>query len=403
MFSMFHTAINQFRYEGDRLGFITNLQNQQEPISQFISPDSVMLFDPELIREVLTKTNDAFTKKRSFVGELVDTEGVDRWMACRRWAASQLSARSLAQSPWASETVLTSRAIAKTTVGDNVDILDCATNFCAETIGKICFGERYEDVSSHFPKLLELLLPLVGTSYSLDAFWQKPHVKRMSSEFNRSVTNIVTLISSTENEHQETLASHFKVFDAVPEIDRALFLLGMNLAGYVVPASPIAWTVLMLETHKEAKIQLLNEITSGSKPTFLDACVKETIRMLPPTWLLSRDIGNLEDSSITLPKTVKSVYVSSYALGRSPVLFEEPNEFNPWRHLTGTCPHTFAFGGGPRSCPGQTLAMVEASTYIDTLYRYFDVELTVNPMSISKDCQRTLIPDGLRVSVRERT
>jgi hypothetical protein len=368
---------------------------------EFILPDSMILFSPEHIREVLTNTK-AFTKRRSFVGEPSDEAGIERWMDCRKWSADILSMRGISSSNWASRPALSSRAREHIRLGDSVDILASAMNFCAETVGRLSFGNAYTRIAHYFPELLNLLLPLVGRSYSLDAPWQRKHVLKMSEKFQESIKDISQILSQGPFE-PGTLVTHLRDLGRVPIFDRALFLLGTNLAGHAVPAGPIAWTIFFVETNPNIKDRLIDELSNKiDRSTYLVACLREAIRLMPPTWLLARDVADLSATKLAIPESIACVYVSSYAIGHSAALFDRPEVFDPLRYLSNECSHSFAFGAGPRACPGQALSMFEAKEYLACLYREYHIHLAVEPKSVTSDSTRTLLPNGLFLNIEPK-
>lgn len=79
-----------------------------------------------------------------------------------------------------------------------------------------------------------------------------------------------------------------------------------------------------------------------------------------------------------MPKGWKAVCAIREA-HHDPAYFENPAEFNPWRHeqeiLNPTQkPPFFGFGGGPRYCPGAELARVELCIFLHHLVTKFDLK-----------------------------
>ncbi|KAH6794761.1 cytochrome P450 [Perilla frutescens var. hirtella] len=80
------------------------------------------------------------------------------------------------------------------------------------------------------------------------------------------------------------------------------------------------------------------------------------------------------------PKTV--VYVSSWAIGRDPDYWENPNEFTPERFLNsninirGKDFGLFPFGSGRRMCPEMPIGIATVELGVANLLYSFDWELS---------------------------
>lgn len=105
-----------------------------------------------------------------------------------------------------------------------------------------------------------------------------------------------------------------------------------------------------------------------------------------------------------MPKGWKTVCAIREA-HHDPAYFENPSEFNPWRHQQEVMnptkkPPLLAFGGGPRYCPGVELARAELCIFLHHLVTKFDLQ-QCGPEKM------TFFPipkfsNGLQVQVRER-
>ncbi|KAG2262526.1 hypothetical protein Bca52824_069605 [Brassica carinata] len=106
------------------------------------------------------------------------------------------------------------------------------------------------------------------------------------------------------------------------------------------------------------------EDTHLEKLTFLKCVLKETLRLHPPfPLLLHETVDDAEVSGYSIPKGSR-VMVNTYALGRDPDSWSDPEIFNPSRFLDPGAPDLkgnsfefIPFGSGRRSCPGMQLGM----------------------------------------------
>jgi cytochrome P450 family 3 subfamily A len=124
--------------------------------------------------------------------------------------------------------------------------------------------------------------------------------------------------------------------------------------------------------HPEIQEKLLKEINQFcdneeitveliKKITYLDLCIKETLRLWPPGTRLERKCENdIYFDGIFIPKD-SIVIIPSYSVQRDSNNFENPNCFIPERFLPENVhnikPGTyFPFGDGPRICVANRFA-----------------------------------------------
>ncbi|KAJ9542923.1 hypothetical protein OSB04_029429 [Centaurea solstitialis] len=120
-----------------------------------------------------------------------------------------------------------------------------------------------------------------------------------------------------------------------------------------------------------------------SNLTYLDAVIKETLRLLPAGPLL---LPRCPDESCTvggytIPKG-SIVYVNAWAIHRDPKNWTNPLEFNPERFLNtkwdyqGNNLKFLPFGSGRRKCPGAILGEKMVMYLVASLLHSFDWSLT---------------------------
>lgn len=208
------------------------------------------------------------------------------------------------------------------------------------------------------------------------------------------------------------------------EVDTFMF------EGHDTTASALAWTLQRLAENPSIQETIYNELTdaglTGSKVnrpiefedltklSYLEAVIKEVLRLYPPVPLLQRRID--VDTPLSIPNADGSgtetvmipagmqIILSPYILHHDPEHYEDPERFNPDRFLThrtsagggtgaeavGTTPspsditnaaainhatrHPFAFipfSAGPRNCIGQKFAQMEEKTILTEIIRQF--------------------------------
>ncbi|EGT40401.1 hypothetical protein CAEBREN_28642 [Caenorhabditis brenneri] len=150
------------------------------------------------------------------------------------------------------------------------------------------------------------------------------------------------------------------------------------VAGYDTTANTLAYACHMLMKHPEKMEQAQKEIdeicTSDnisfddmSKLKFVDAIIKETLRLFPVGWFAcSRQcvtpttLGDYYiDAGVRIEADVGALHLSKEIWG------DNAEEFVPERWLDSTPRHVMSwipFGAGPRQCVGMRMGLSEAKT-----------------------------------------
>jgi len=192
----------------------------------------------------------------------------------------------------------------------------------------------------------------------------------------------------------------------------------MLLAGHETTAIALSFAVFALSEHPQAAARLRAEIDAqlGGRPAmmtdlpklkFLDAVMRETLRLYPPAWLIGREIVQAFEMGGYLLQPKEQIMMSAYTVQRDSRFFPDPERFLPERWLEAPATPLpkfayFPFGGGPRVCIGNHFAMMEVALVLATLLQ--QVELTVVPgFELKFSPVVTLRPaNGMPVLVRRR-
>jgi cytochrome P450 len=173
-------------------------------------------------------------------------------------------------------------------------------------------------------------------------------------------------------------------------------LVTLYIAGHETTALTLDWAFYLLSQHPNIAARLRDELDRvlGGDPPTLDALpqlpctqgvVKETLRLYPPAWFVSRE--PLEDVTLSsgdvLPKG-SLILAISYGTHRDPALYDAPQAFRPERWVGDfekSLPKGayYPFGMGPRVCIGNGFAMMEAQLVLATLAQRYHVEVLDAP------------------------
>lgn len=117
------------------------------------------------------------------------------------------------------------------------------------------------------------------------------------------------------------------------------------------------------------------------KLSYLQACIKETLRLHPPAPLLlpHRASETCQVMNYRIPKDAQ-VLVNVWAIGRDPSIWDEPLKFKPERFLNsaamdfnkGNDFELLPFGAGRRICPGLSMAARHVPSVLASLIHCFD-------------------------------
>ncbi|CAL5064200.1 unnamed protein product [Urochloa decumbens] len=123
--------------------------------------------------------------------------------------------------------------------------------------------------------------------------------------------------------------------------------------------------------------------------SYIEAIIKETMRMHPPAPMLvphlSREDASIEGYNIPAGTIV---LVNVWSIGRDPTLWDAPEKFQPERFvgskidMKGQCFELVPFGSGRRVCPGYSLAMKVMTVGLANLLHSFSWRL---PDGVSKE------------------
>jgi cytochrome P450 len=158
--------------------------------------------------------------------------------------------------------------------------------------------------------------------------------------------------------------------DGRPMTDQELRdeLMTLLVAGHETTATGLSWAIELLARHP-AELEMLEADVAGGDGAYLDAVIKETLRLRPVIALVLRKLMEpMEIGGRVLPAGV-SVAPSIYLVHRNPDVYPEPERFRPERFLeqpAGT--YTWIpFGGGVRRCLGGSFAEFEMSVVLREL------------------------------------
>jgi cytochrome P450 len=146
-------------------------------------------------------------------------------------------------------------------------------------------------------------------------------------------------------------------------------LVTLLVAGHETSATTLAWAFDLMLHNPETLAKLQAEVDDGESEEYLDAVIKETLRLRPVAPLVGRKLtAPWQLNGYEIPEGTL-VAPCVYLTQRRPELHRDPLAFSPERFLEDAVdPYTWLpFGGGVRRCLGASFATFEMKTVIPAI------------------------------------
>ncbi len=196
------------------------------------------------------------------------------------------------------------------------------------------------------------------------------HLERLDRVLLEEIASRREATDLAERDDILSLLLQAKHEDGRPMGDRELRdeLMTLLVAGHETTATALSWAIELLSRHPEVLERLEGSVAAGEE-AYLDAVIKETLRLRPVIALvLRRLVEPMEIGGRLLPAGA-NVAPSIYLIHRDPEIYPEPERFRPERFLedpAGT--YTWIpFGGGVRRCLGAAFAEFEMAVVLKEL------------------------------------
>ncbi|RDX66174.1 Geraniol 8-hydroxylase, partial [Mucuna pruriens] len=302
--------------------------------------------------------------------------------------------------------------------GEALDVGEASFTTVLNSISNTLFSMDLAHYSSHksqeFKDIIWGIMEEAGRSNVVDIFpilhlldpqgvrsRMKGYFKRLIAIFDGLIEERLRL-RALENESK---ACNIDVLDSVLEfmlednsqVTRAhvshLFL-DLFVAGIDTTSSSIEWAMAELlrnpEKLEKVRKELQQVLAKGeeleeshiSKLSYLQAVVKETLRLHPPVPMLvpHKSKDDVELRGFMVPKSAQ-ILVNVWAMGRDSSIWTNPNQFMPERFLESCIDFKgqdfglIPFGSGRRICPGLPLASRTVHMVLASLLYNYDWKL----------------------------
>ncbi|KAI7815057.1 cytochrome p450 [Rhyzopertha dominica] len=279
-------------------------------------------------------------------------------------------------------------------VGDEyVDVVPYITNFTLNSITETAMGTKtdennpkqmaYRKSMHEFSKLVvhrilrPWLYPTLTWMVTPEYWYERKLIKTMHAFTDNVVRERQNLgrISKDKDHRKRRLAMLDLLLSAKNEgMDIDYYGIReevdtFTFEGHDTTSVSICFTLLLLASHQDIQDRVYQEIDDifdrSDRPatyeelqnmSYLEMCIKESLRMYPSVPLISRLAGaDLETfDGYKIPKNTH-IHIHIYDLHHDPDIYPEPEKFDPDRFLPEVAQnrHPFAylpFSGGPRNC-----------------------------------------------------
>lgn len=422
----------------DPLAFVMDLGRRYGPVSytSIAAEKLYSLNDPELVEEALVGRyrdciKDTGTQELiPLVGRGLLTSEGELWKRQRKLASPPLSPKRIAS--YADTMVdCTERVCAGLRDGEERDVNVDMMALTLEIVGKTLLGFDARGEAARVARVLDVSMAYfdkqLRTWHGILPQWvrtpERVAFRKVLRELDAIVYGIIERCRRSDREADHLLARLVSARDedgaAMSDVQLRDEAVTMLLAGHETTALTLSFAVYLLSKHPEAGARLREELDAkiGARPLtladlpslpFLDAVVKEALRLYPPAWIIGRKLIQPFSIGGYDIEAGEQILMSPYVLHRDPRFFGEPERFEPQRWLEGALEGLprfayFPFGGGARVCIGNHFATMEAQLVLGTLLQH--VELHVRPgFEVELEPIVTLRPKrNIPVRVRRRS
>ena len=378
--------------------------------------DAYILSNPDYIEQIFTRDSKLFSKTRAaelrpFLGNgLLLNEG-DSHRQHRKIIQPLFLPKSIKSY---SDIMVDNIRNISDNWQDNttIDVLQEMTMLAMGVMTESLFGINFRDrdtfskVSDSFTNILESFTQvhqpieniLVENPTNTDEDNNKQNYKFQDSldYLNQKIYTLMDHIKKTNPEKPNLISHLMKAKDpdsgdvGLPEKQIRDEIMIFLFAAHDTTSTALTWSLAYLATNQMIQDKLQKELDSvlerGRLPTgddlpkleYAEKIFKETLRIRPSVWALSR----LTNEEYTMGEYVipsnSVIFMSQYAMHNSPKYYIDPDKFIPERwtkEFLFKLPRFayFPFGGGIRSCIGETFAVQEGILALATIFQKWKI------------------------------
>jgi len=427
-FIKFRRRPTEFLTELSTLGDITYFRLFKYP-AYFVN-------HPDLIRDVLTKSNAKFVKGRALqrakglLGEGLLTSEGEKHLRQRRMIQPAFHHQRIAEYANAM-TEYSSRMSSEWKDGEVRDIDKEMMKLTLQIVGKTLFNADIDDETDEIGKALTTLIEMfnflvIPFSEILEKlpFPQSRRFRSAKETLDRVIYGIINERRKSGEDEGDLLSMLLMAQDeddgkgmSDKQVrDEALTLF---LAGHETTANAMTFTWYLLSQNPEKAEKLyeeLDRVLNGKTPSmedvinlkYTESIFAEALRLYPPAWAIGRlSIEEHKFGEYDVPKDAL-VLLSPYITQRDSRFWEKPDEFIPERWFEKSIKQAgqefiyFPFSRGVRSCIGESFAWMEGILLIATLAQKWKLDLDPNQKVVLSPLMTLRSKYGMKMKLTAR-
>jgi cytochrome P450 len=386
----------------------------------------VMVFDPDTVKQVFRAPPDRLRagEANALLGTILGQRSL-----LLLDGAEHLRQRKLMLPPFHGQRMRAYARVMREAADREVDTWPVGEPFAAmpsmqaltlDVITRAVFGvEEGERLTELKRRLREMIMPVSRRLGVLILAFSGRRQRGRFAEFARRRAAADELIYDEIARRREAtdLAEREDVFslmvqardeDGQPLTDQELRdeLVTLLVAGHETTATGLAWAFDLL-THNPRVLERLRASLHAGETDYLDAVVKETLRIRPVVPGIGRVVrgGSFDLNGWEIPEGVE-INPSIALIHRRGDRYPQPQEFRPARFLADDAPDTYTwipFGGGTRRCLGAAFATFEMATVIRTVLERCEIRPASRRPARMERRGITIVPrDGARIVVTQK-
>lgn len=248
-----------------------------------------------------------------------------------------------------------------------VDVRDQMKFFVFKSVMEIFFSETLDDDFTKIKNNIETVSDKIADDIKDDTFEEST---RQLREICKNIVDRRLESKENKNDFVDMIINSYKNnkidFDDLYSETLSLFLGSYETTAYV-----LEWAIYYLSINKDWQEKIFEKEN-------LEAFIKEVLRMSPPIWNSERlAIEDVVVDGTLIPSGTKIV-ISSLAMHRDDVVFENPDLFNPERWFENkelSKGEYFPFLFGKRQCIGKEFGLMEMRIVLTKIAQKFEIEL----------------------------
>ena len=387
---------------------------------------SVVTTDPVVLEHVLKTNRDNYVKSHIQVERMVEFQGRglvnihgEEWMRQRRLIAQGFKHNHLAKLLPMAQDVLAElmQGFDRDAQRGPVDIHEQMVRFTLRLVGRSLFGrsmrdEELEQIGDAISAIQEFILRQVVQPWKIPWF-------RLSGETEKhqrlrrggdaiALKHVRARLKEGvgENDMLRVLLET-PYHDTGQPMSEALVMiesLQLLVAGNETSSNALTWIFYLLARHPEYIRAIRDEVASviGDNPIDYKnlhelhgtvRVIDEALRLYPPFWMIDRiALADDEIGGVRIPAGAMVIpYI--YGTHRNPDHWQDVESFDPRRfekeRSNGRHPFAYIpFGGGPRTCIGANMALMQMLLIVVAFVRTYDFApatgypVTIKPMML---------------------